>query len=1218
MSQPDSTSVPRSLDDGRRYPGVRSFEEQDRTHFFGRTLATEELLLRVLSVRLLLQFAPSGVGKTSLLNAGLFPRLRQHSLFPFIVRLNEDKETLTQAARRSLKDAARKEGLKEPVIPDKAESLWELLAGAQLWSTGLLLLTPVLVFDQFEEVFTLRDEAFRKKFALEVGALSMGRAPQLVIDASPTSARDLPAPDVKIIISLREEYLGKLDEFSASIPDLFRERLRLFPLTADEAREAIVEPARLEGDTWPSPPFDFDAACLDGLIDFIDGASDKAKVIEPLTLQLVCQQAEAIANTRAGRDARLKLNLDDFGGLAGLERLVENFFRNELKKLGGSRAERRAREMFEQGLLDLSGKRLMLEQGEIERRYGLDAGVLNTLVDSRLLRREPRNESVFYEISHDRLTEAIAKNRRSPLPRWVRPTIAAGIVFIVITAGFAIWIKAAQVQAEEARTQAEQAIVLLLGEDLVGRLREVGLTDALQRVLGKAAIDSSSKSLASALSLRHQGDILREQGTVKEAREKFSESLEALDALRALSGESDAGLIAERARTLKRLGSVHEDSGQVSEAAQQYGQSVQAWEQAAKGSVNPQEALDASESWISLGNLKGRMGDAAGAEQAFTEALQLALNVLTAARDRAQGAHPEFFFEQGRAMQIYADSALNLASVWGGEPESRAAHALAGESLRLRPLSSSARIQVGVAMATYGAATLGTRNSSLAPKLFLDSTRQFDELAQWDPDNRRLQRENAALHLLIAEGTATCAETAACKATLGRGALEDAEIATLHSIGQFRQLAGLDTENRSLKQDVAWGLQVQSEVLRALGRPDKALRLLDEAVTIRRESVVDMQDVQQRLTIPSLFLEKGQLLESSKPLEALAALDASLAEIDRLPENLSSVMVSRFNTVDAKINLLKKLGRAGEAGRLAEQNERLRDRMGEPWDKKKKLAQKAHDEGVQLAIEAAKLAGTAALTAFQAALEKYQAAIAEYPFDDTYWMSQRNAYQWIANIGGQLDTAVTAATDASPDSVKSGAAGTAHADDREAALRGALTAAWMARVLGDSATSWKDLYEARRGLAIFLRDRGRTGEVLPLVAQGVLDAEEYARQQPGSTDALFLLADANAGLGLLRLDAKNDGWEEALRKGLAYGDRLAGMEPRKAEHRQWVGGFRRDLGDGLREAHREDAAAEEYKLAVQDCREALRLAARGPAAERDNIAKDSQACLDDLAALGYK
>lgn len=150
----------------------------------------------------------------------------------------------------------------------------------------------------------------------------------------------------------------------------------------------------------------------------------------------------------------------------------------------------------------------MLEQGEIERGYHVDATALNSLVDSRLLRREPRNESVFYEISHDRLTEAIAKNRRPKLPRWVRPAIAASIVFGLVTSVLALWISvlAFRIEAERARAvrvgqRAERAVGVLLGEGLVSRLREVGLADALQGVLDEADIDRSTKNPAVALSL---------------------------------------------------------------------------------------------------------------------------------------------------------------------------------------------------------------------------------------------------------------------------------------------------------------------------------------------------------------------------------------------------------------------------------------------------------------------------------------------------------------------------------------------------------------------------------------------------------------------------------------------------------------------------------------------------------------------------------------------
>ncbi len=156
-----------------RYPGTRPFSElrEDQQRFFGRGWEGEQLYLRVLSVRLLLQFAKSGLGKTSLLNASLFPRLRQKPFLPVMVRFNEKDESPVDAIARSFKQACLWEGLE---VPDfRTDGLWELLSTALVWR-GDLLLTPVLVLDQFEEVFTLRDSALRERLAEELGALVTG------------------------------------------------------------------------------------------------------------------------------------------------------------------------------------------------------------------------------------------------------------------------------------------------------------------------------------------------------------------------------------------------------------------------------------------------------------------------------------------------------------------------------------------------------------------------------------------------------------------------------------------------------------------------------------------------------------------------------------------------------------------------------------------------------------------------------------------------------------------------------------------------------------------------------------------------------------------------------------------------------------------------------------------------------------------------------------
>ncbi len=427
-----------------RYPGTRPFTDspEDQARFYGREAEGEELYLRVLSVPLLVQFAASGLGKTSLLHAYLFPRLWLRPFLPVMVRLDAATESLVEAVARSLEQACKTKGLKFPKV--RKDGLWELLSTALMWRDDLLL-TPVLVFDQFEEVFTLRDRAFRDTLADELGALATGIPPERMrAQQGDESARFRARPDVKIVISLREEYLGNLEEFSPAIPNLFRERLRLEPLDADAAGRAIVEPAKLEAkegeEPFWAPKFDFDKSALEAMLAYLKGRSG---VIEPFALQLLARYAEAIAHrkgeesadeaseVRQGKaafvrrereetDRLVRLTLADFDGGTDFERVLKNFYQNVLatvqQKLGTA-ARNDAEELCEHGLLDSDGRRLLLEEGQIRDNFGVGADTLTLLGQERLIRREPRLESVFCEISHDRLAETIHASRRNKLPK---------------------------------------------------------------------------------------------------------------------------------------------------------------------------------------------------------------------------------------------------------------------------------------------------------------------------------------------------------------------------------------------------------------------------------------------------------------------------------------------------------------------------------------------------------------------------------------------------------------------------------------------------------------------------------------------------------------------------------------------------------------------------------------------------------------------------------
>ena len=1190
-----------------RYPGVRSFEEQDEVRFFGRHRAAEELLLRVLSVRLLLQFAPSGAGKTSVLNAGLFPRLRPHGYFPFMIRLNEERESLLDAALRSMREAAERAGLTAPVIPDRAETLSGLLAETQLWSHDLLLLTPVLVFDQFEEVFTLRSESFRRSLARELGELSQARV------ARGDDAGESIHPEAKMIISLREEYLGKLEEMSTSIPDLFRERLRLSPLAHEEAREAIVEPARLTGE-WLSPPFEFEPACLDTLIDFIDGVSDRVRVIEPLTLQLVCQHAESIAADRAQEGAVPLLALSDFGGVPGLERLVHHYYTGQLERLASTKLRRRVARMFDEGLLDGAGKRLMLEEGEIAREYQVEQPVLAQLVESRLLRREPRNESIFYEISHDRLTEVIARHRPRRLPHWVVPVMSAGALFVVVLLGVVLWALLEKTKAEDARRNTGAALNVLFGDALAVRLQEAGLSDALLTMLDRAPLPESSDPLAASLHLRRRGELASQRGTLDETEAFFRQALALLDARPGSTGEAPE-IEAERAQVLKGLGDVAYDKGQITQAEQRYAEAVRIWDGMPGGSADRSKVASAVAARVALAATLERTGDIERAEKEYLQAMQQAFGVLRTAYEQA-AATPADAFEFGRAMKAYADAALGLARVWWNVDDLKSARALAAGLFRLRPLSSAARVQLGTASAILGRAAVDSTEPWTVRALFEESRVQFGELTQFDPLDLRMRRELTAVQVLTSEGLARCAEQPVCRKNLGNEDLEAAEAATLDSLGTFRELYERDPVNASLQDDVVWALDTRAKIIRArytmAGRAtpaarqrllDTALPAVDEAIQIKHRLNADPRDISALASLINLLVTRALVLsEAGRPDDASSALDEALATTDRLPRGLSA-RLRRADVLATRAGILKARGRPAEAARVQEQVAALWTEIGEPWYARSARAWTLQGEGRVAYDEGRKLAGPEAAARYEAATARFLDAVLVNPFEPVLW-------DWL-----RLACWRTSAE------LPSSAASDGSAARRESALRCSLTTAWMAWVVSDLPPGTVDeerasrrrerlraVYDDRAQLAMHLRnDPQRVREALTLAEHGAKEAEDHARQYAKSPDARYLLADAYYGLAMMRHEAGLDGWEAVFRSAIVRGERWHAERPRESEPLVWLGGLHADFANRLEKAGRRPADVMDAREAARrHCAEGLRLAKTLQQRE------SAQQCLDEV------
>ena len=255
-----STTIRPQLDSENPWPGLESFQESERAFFFGRDREAAALLQFVLDASVTVLYGRSGLGKTSLLRAGLFPLLREQRLLPeqrFLpvymrFEVKPGAASLARQLHQSVHDSLQAE-LPDALLPSNEESLWEYLhrKDVGLRSTENDRLTPVIVLDQFEELFTLGErapdlvEAFRNDF----GDLAENRIPadlsaRIEADEAVAARFDLRSRNYKLLVSLREDYLPDLEEWCRLIPALGRSRMRLLPLNRDDAFDAVHEPAK--------------------------------------------------------------------------------------------------------------------------------------------------------------------------------------------------------------------------------------------------------------------------------------------------------------------------------------------------------------------------------------------------------------------------------------------------------------------------------------------------------------------------------------------------------------------------------------------------------------------------------------------------------------------------------------------------------------------------------------------------------------------------------------------------------------------------------------------------------------------------------------------------------------------------------------------------------------------------------------------------------------
>jgi tetratricopeptide (TPR) repeat protein len=578
-----------TVDEHNPWLGLASFTEETRAYFFGRDEEVAELARRVQRKLLTVLFGQSGLGKTSILRAGLVPRLRAQGYCPIYVRIDygrdspEPAEQIKAAINRTARHAGR---WTQSGVAAEGESLWEFLHHRDdvLRDESGATLIPLLIFDQFEEIFTLAQSddfgrARAARFIDELADLVENRPPKSLeakLDEDETAHErfDFTRSDYRVLIALREDYLAPLEGLKKVMPSISQNRLRLAPMTGTQALAAVLQPGRkLVSEEVAA-----------AIVRFVAGGAELANAeVEPSLLSLICREL----NDARVAQGRSEISLDLLAGSHGT--ILSNFYERALADQPPA-----VRQIIEDDLLTSSGFRENVAEERLLSRFkaaGAGANTLAVLVNRRLLRIEERLDVRRVELTHDVLCGVVKDSRdvrrereareatdrllaeqherelaaRRALVRARKIAIGCTVLAVaaLIAAGLAVLstqrARRAELEAQQTRAAAEQAragaehLLGYLTDDFVRELEAFGRLNVVSEFTKRQidyfhglppALKGTETTRNGALAMVHYARAMRILGDLDAGGVNAAEAIKLLEQQRAAGDASEATIIA--------------------------------------------------------------------------------------------------------------------------------------------------------------------------------------------------------------------------------------------------------------------------------------------------------------------------------------------------------------------------------------------------------------------------------------------------------------------------------------------------------------------------------------------------------------------------------------------------------------------------------------------------------------------------------------------------
>lgn len=422
----------------RRYPGATPFSKEQARIFYGRNNDIQRLLTLVRVERKVLLYGKSGLGKTSLLEAGVIPRLPKN-IIPVSIRFyarRNDSLSPVGGVLTALENTLGKLDDMPPCLLDNLETtekerktLWYYFKKLQLSQAQPKQdaeeaeepRTYLLVFDQFEELFSYSKteiEEFKQQFYELAEQNVPERYAELIAPARRKNREKFnrkalgeihQKTSVKTVFAIRSDRLSLLNQLSDKITDIQQTFYEIKPLTNEQAKEAVVNPAKDPSEDFETSPYTFQKDAINKIIDELTKKETGSENIETTQLQIVCHRIEEIAsqkhNAQSG-SSQVEIEKKD---LPNFKNIFLDFYEDSIERLKESSRDK-AKRMIEDELIR-SKQRISLDEN-ICKEF-LSAEELKDLVDTHLLRAERNSFGRFsFELSHDTLVEPILESKR--------------------------------------------------------------------------------------------------------------------------------------------------------------------------------------------------------------------------------------------------------------------------------------------------------------------------------------------------------------------------------------------------------------------------------------------------------------------------------------------------------------------------------------------------------------------------------------------------------------------------------------------------------------------------------------------------------------------------------------------------------------------------------------------------------------------------------------